>query len=75
MYFDSAEVTWVHPNSLIKGYYRGWMTRTEMAAFDAKNYDQFNKLADEYNEEHGFPKKRKRSALEKEREGVYIQYA
>ena len=69
----------VHPNSLIKGYYRGWMTAPEMVAFDAKKYDLFNKLADAYNEEHGYgygkEKKRKRSAREQEREGEYIQYA
>ena len=66
----------VHPDSLIKGYYRGWMTSTESAAFDDKNYDLFNTLADAYNSEHGFPKKRKRkmSARERERESEYIQY-
>ena len=65
--------------SLIPGFYRGWMTAPEMVAFDAKKYDLFNKLADAYNEKHGYgygkEKKRKRSAREQEREGEYIQYA
>ena len=64
--------------SLIPGFYRGWMTAPEMEAFDGKKYDLFNKLADNYNKEHGYgygKKKRKRSAREREREGEYIQYA
>ena len=65
--------------SLIPGYYRGWMTAPEKQLFANKEYAKFNKMADDYNSEHGYgygkDKKRKRSALEREREGEYIQYA
>ena len=62
--------------SLTPGYYRGWMTAPEAELFENNEYDKFNKMADAYNSEHGFPKKRKRkmSARERERESEYIQY-
>ena len=68
-------VTWVHPDSPIQGYYRGWMTPKEMKAFDAKDYAKFAEISAKYNEENGYPRKRKRDTRAEEREGEYIQYA
>ena len=48
-------------NSLIPGYYRGWMTEEESEAFDAKEYDRFASLSKAYNEKNGYGPKRQRT--------------
>ena len=48
-------------NSLIPGYYRGWMTEKEMEAFNAKDYVKFAEMSEAYNEKNGFGPKRPRT--------------